>query len=418
MSKIFNYGSTPLSTAEIIGLCDKYLLKNVNRIPIALVRGDGLRVWDADGKEYLDFIGGIATCAFGHAPKFMADILHSQALTLIHVSNLFYNEPMARLAKLLTESSGLNRVFFCNSGAEANECAFKMARKHAYDHFGESRYKIISANNSFHGRTMAAISMTGQPNMHIGFRPMVPGIVFVPYGDLAAMDEAMDESVAAVMLEPIQGEGGVLLPPPGYLKETASIAKSRNILLILDEVQTGLGRTGKDFAFRHFDVKPDILTLGKALGSGYPIAATLASEEAALSLCPGSHSTTVGGAPLAMQVALELSSRILDPEFLDKVASMGEYFRNKLLDVCQTFPSITDEVRGLGLILAIQLKTPSAPVSQRLMKKGFLVNATAGTVLRFVPPLTVSEGEIDLLISALKDSLSEEIESRQEDYLK
>ncbi|MDR2350201.1 MAG: aminotransferase class III-fold pyridoxal phosphate-dependent enzyme, partial [Deltaproteobacteria bacterium] len=331
MSKIFTFGASPLSSEEIMGLCDKHLLQNVNRVPVALVRGDGLRVWDADGKEYLDFVAGIAANAFGHAPKFLADIIHSQALTLVHVSNLYYNEPLARAARFLTEASGLGRAFFSNSGAEANECAFKMARKHAFDHFGPGRHVVVSAANSFHGRTMGAISMTGQPNFHEGFKPMVPGIVFVPYGDLAAMDAALDDTVAAVILEPVQGEGGVVLPPPGYLKETANLARSRNILFILDEIQTGLGRTGKDFAFRHFDCKPDIMTLGKALGCGYPVACTLASEEAALSLGPGTHSTTVGGNPLAMKIALELAGRILEPEFLERVAKMGEYFRSKLL---------------------------------------------------------------------------------------
>jgi predicted acetylornithine/succinylornithine family transaminase len=403
-----------MTTEEIIATSDKYLLKNVNRIPIALVRGDGMRVWDADGKEYLDFVAGIATLAFGHAPRFMADVLHSQALTLVHVSNLYYNEPLARLAKLLTEAAEMDRAFFANSGAEANEAAFKMARKYGYDNYGESRHKIVSSLNSFHGRTMGAISVTGNPALHQGFGPMVPGIVFVPYGDLAALDEALDDSVAGLILEPIQGEGGVLLPPPGYLKEAQRLCKKRNIIFILDEVQTGLGRTGKDFAWRHFDAKPDIITLGKALGCGYPIGALLCNEEAALALGPRTHSTTVGGAPLAMKVALELCTRLLDAAFLDRVSKVGEYFKHKLLDVCQIFPAITEEVRGLGLLLALKLNCDASGVSEKLLKKGFLVNATAGTVLRFVPPLIVTEADIDLLMNALKESLFEELEAKQQ----
>jgi predicted acetylornithine/succinylornithine family transaminase len=397
----------PLAESEIIEKGKKYLLANVNRIPLAFVRGEGTRLYDASGKMYLDFIAGIATCAFGHAPAFMAEALKRQAESLVHVSNLFYNEPMVRLAELLTNASGLPRAFFANSGAEANECAFKMARKHGFDSDGQKRVNIISSLNSFHGRTMGAISLTGQENLHTGFHPLVPGIIFVPYGDLQAMDKAIDDTVAGVILEPIQGEGGVALPPPGYLPGVKKLCRERGALLILDEVQTGLGRTGKDFAFRHFDVEPDILTLGKALGSGYPVACTLSSEEASLALGPGSHSTTIGGAPLAMAVALELSSRLLDPGFLKGVAERGQYFKERLTSLKKDFPELIADARGLGLMLGLELTAPAAPYTLSLREQGFLVNSTATKVLRLVPPLTVTEEEIDLLVAALQKILGQ-----------
>ncbi|MDR1080250.1 MAG: acetylornithine/succinylornithine family transaminase [Deltaproteobacteria bacterium] len=401
-------GPGPLSTGEIISLCDSHLLKNVGRFPLALVKGKGLKVWDAEGREYLDFIAGIATCAFGHSPDFMAETLARQAGALVHVSNLFYNEPMARLAELLTRASGLDRAFFSNSGAEANEAALKMARKYGSERSGGKRFRIVSAKNSFHGRTMGAISITGQQALHDGFHPLLPGVVFVPFGDLEELDRAVDESVCCVFLEPIQGEGGVEPAPEGYLPKAAEIARSRGALLVLDEVQTGMGRTGADFAFRHFGVTPDIMTLGKALGSGYPVAATLCTEEAGQALGPGSHSTTIGGAPLAMAVALDLATRLLDKEFLAGVAETGRYFLDRLKNLASALHGSVQEARGLGLMLGLKLKVPAGPVVQKLLAKGFIVNATAGTVLRFVPPLTVTPAEIDLLCAALAETLAEE----------
>ncbi|MDR2353644.1 MAG: aminotransferase class III-fold pyridoxal phosphate-dependent enzyme, partial [Deltaproteobacteria bacterium] len=275
------------------------------------------------------------------------------------------------------------------------------------DRHGKNRYKIISAQNSFHGRTFGAISVTGQPNLQKGFEPLVPGIIFVPFGDLAALDKVLDDSIAGVILEPIQGEGGVRLPPEKYLHQAATLIRERGAVLILDEIQSGLGRTGKDFAFRHFDVEPDILTLGKALGCGYPIAATLAKEEPASALGPGTHSTTLGGAPLAMTLALELTQRILDPDFLDRVTQKGLYFQENLSRLKERFPKIVAQIRGLGLFLALELTIPAAPVMVSLREKGFLVNITNVNTLRLVPPLIVSHEEIDLLDKALRETLAE-----------
>jgi predicted acetylornithine/succinylornithine family transaminase len=395
-----------LSSAQTLELADKCLLKNVSRLPLVLAKGKGTKVWDQDGREYYDFVAGIATCAFGHAPDFMAQVLESQAQKLIHVSNLYYTEPLVLLADILTKAAGLERAFFCNSGAEANEAALKMARKHGIDNSGPKRHVLISANNSFHGRTMGAISATGQAKLHEGFQPLLPGIRFVPYGDLPAMEKAIDDTAAGVILEPIQGEGGIVEPPEGYLSQVKKLCRDRGALLILDEIQTGLGRTGKDFAFRHFDVQPDIMTLGKALGCGYPVGAMLSSEEASKALGPGSHSTTVGGAPLAMALSLELVKRILEPDFLSQTQKSGQYLYQKLQKITQDHPDKVLGPRGKGLLLGLALKLPAAPISDKMRQLGFLVNATAGTVIRLVPPLTVSFQEIDLLGEALGQALA------------
>ncbi|MDR2442031.1 MAG: aspartate aminotransferase family protein [Deltaproteobacteria bacterium] len=395
-----------LSTKEIIALGEKHLLGNVTRIPLALVRGQGTKVWDAEGKEYLDFIAGIATCAFGHSPPFAAKVIAEQATILWHVSNLFWNEPMVRLAEKLTKVSGLDRAFFCNSGAEANEGAIKMARKYSLERFGSGRHTIIAANNSFHGRTMGALSATGQETLRAPFEPLVPGFTFVPYGDFEALEKSLDKSVCAVILEPVQGEGGVVVPPMGYLKAVSDVCRKNSILLILDEIQTGLGRTGLEFAFKHFDLKPDIITLGKALGCGYPAGALVADALPASALTPGSHSTTLGGAPLAMALGLELVNNIVEPTFLAEVRQKGKYFLDGLKKLAEKIPVLKD-ARGLGLMLGASLTKPAGPVANNLRDHGFLVNATATTVLRFVPPLTVSLKEIDLLLEALEAALKE-----------
>jgi predicted acetylornithine/succinylornithine family transaminase len=394
-----------LSSSEVIALGNKHLLQNVNRQPLVLVKGQGTKVWDAEGREYLDFLAGIATCAFGHCPPFAAEVLAKQAATLWHVSNVFWNEPMVKLAELLTTASGLSRAFFCNSGAEANEAAIKMARKYSYDRHGPGRHVIISAENSFHGRTMGAISATGQTRLHEGFQPMLPTFVFAPYGDLAALDSMLDQTVCAVLLETVQGEGGVVVPPPGYLAGAKRLCQERGALLILDEIQCGLGRTGEDFAFRSEGLVPDIMTLGKALGCGYPIGALLATERAAEALTPGSHSTTVGGAPLAMALGLELVSRILAPEFLEAVRAKSRRLIEGLSALKAKHGGLVSEVRGRGLMLALALTRPAASLGADLKERGFLVNVTAGSVIRLVPPLTVETAEIDALLAALDQAL-------------
>jgi predicted acetylornithine/succinylornithine family transaminase len=395
-----------MSNREIIELAQKHLMRNVGRYDLAFVRGKGLKLWDADGREYLDFMGGIAVCALGHAPEAVARALAGQAARLIHVSNYFYNEPMVRLAAKLSESSGLERVFFGNSGAEANEAALKLARKYAFDRYGENRHAFITAQGSFHGRTFGTISATGQDKVKTGFGPLLPGFTHVPYGDFEALAEAVTPATCAVLLEPIQGEGGVVMPPPDYLPRVARLCEEKDILLILDEIQTGLGRTGRPFAFQHYDFKPHILTLAKALGGGVPCGAMLAREEVAAHFTPGSHSTTVGGAPLVMSVALVMAEAILRPEFLEEVERVGRYFKESLEHLAGEPGSVVKEVRGQGLILGLELASPAGPVVEAMHERGFIINAATPGVLRFVPPLIVTKADIDLLMPALNESLA------------
>jgi predicted acetylornithine/succinylornithine family transaminase len=395
-----------MSNREIIDLAQKHLMRNVGRYDLAFVRGRGMKLWDADGREYLDFLGGIAVCALGHAPEAVARVLSGQAGRLIHVSNYFYNEPLVRLADRLAESSGLEWVFFGNSGAEANEAAMKLARKYAFDRHGPGRHGFITAQGSFHGRTFGTISATGQDKVKAGFEPLLPGFTHVPYGDFEALAGAVTPATCAVMLEPRQGEGGVVIPPPDYLPRVARLCEDMDIMLILDEVQTGLGRTGRPFAFQHYDFRPHILTLAKALGGGIPCGAMLAREEVAAHFTPGSHSTTVGGAPLVMSAALTMVEAILSPGFIEEAERVGRYFKEGLTRLAGELPSLIKEARGQGLLLGLELAVPAGPVVEAMHGRGFIINAATPAVLRFVPPLIVTRAEIDLLLPALKETIA------------
>ena len=395
-----------LSSKEILEIGQKYLVGNVCRYELALVKGEGMKLWDADGREYLDFLAGVATCALGYNPPAVVKALAEQAAKLIHVSNYFYTEPLVKLASLLTSVSGLGKAFFCNSGAEANEAAIKLARKYSHDLHGPGRYGIITAQGSFHGRTLGTISATGQAKVKEGFEPLLPGFTHVPYNDIEAIRAAITPETCAVMLEPILGEGGVVVPLAGYLPQVAALCKEKGLLLILDEIQTGLGRTGRIFGFQNYDVKPHIITLAKALGGGVASGAMLATDEVAGHLTPGSHSTTVGGAPIAMAVGLVMVETIIQGDFLDNVVATGDYFRKKLKELAQELgPKTIKEVRGQGLLLALELTQPGGPVVVEMTKRGFLINVTAGNVLRFAPPLIVTPAEVDLLMPALKEAL-------------
>lgn len=395
-----------MSTKEILEMAQKHLFGNVGRYELALVRGQGMKVWDAEGREYLDFLAGVAVCALGHAPESVVKAISEQAAKLIHVSNLYYTEPLVRLAALLTSASGLDKAFFCNSGAEANEAAIKMARKYSHDLYGPGRFGIITAEGSFHGRTLGAVSATGQAKVKEGFEPLLPGFTHVPYGDVEAIRAAVTPETCAVMLEPVLGEGGILVPPPDYFPQVAELCAEKKLLLVLDEIQTGLGRTGKPFAFQHYGIKPHIISLAKALGGGVASGAMLAVDEVAEHLTPGSHSTTVGGAPLAMVVGLTMVETILADDFMANVVATGQYFRDRLENLTKELsPGLARSVRGQGLLLGLELSRPSGPVAAEMIKRGFLINATAGTVLRFAPPLIVAPAEVDLLIPALKEAI-------------
>ncbi|MBW1828019.1 MAG: aspartate aminotransferase family protein [Deltaproteobacteria bacterium] len=379
---------------------DKYMFQTYGRFPITLVRGKDCRVWDEEGKEYIDFVGGIAVCSLGHSSPLVTRVLKEQSETLVHVSNLYYTKPQIDLARLLVENSFADRVFFCNSGAEANEAGIKLARRYANEKSGSKKNVIVSMENSFHGRTMATLSATGQSKIQIGFDPLLEGFRFAPFNDLKGLDAALDESVCAVIVEPIQGEGGVVCPDPGYLEGVRDLCNERNVLLIFDEVQVGLGRTGRLFAHEHFGITPDIMTLAKALGNGLPIGAMLATEELSQAFGPGSHATTFGGTPLVTAVSTAVVKSLLEDGWLDNCRDMGNYLKEKLENLAKKY-SFVKEVRGFGLILGMELDRPGAPIVDACMDKGFLINCAHDTVLRFLPPLIVGKEEIDLLVDTL-----------------
>jgi len=389
-----------------MSLADKYMFRTYARFPLTLVRGDGCRVWDEDGKEYLDFVGGIAVCALGHSSPIVSKALEHQSKKLVHVSNLYYTRPQTELAQLLVENSFADRVFFCNSGAEANEAAIKLARRYANEKFGPQRHLIISMEDSFHGRTMATLSATGQKKIKAGYNPLLEGFTFVPFNDLESLDGVLDESVCAVMLEPIQGEGGVVVPDAGYLKGVKALCQDREALLIFDEVQVGMGRTGKLFAYEHYGITPDIMTLAKALGNGLPIGAMLAIEELSNAFGAGSHATTFGGTPLVTAVSKAVVMSLLEDGWIDHCRVVGDYFKERLEELAKKYDFIK-EVRGQGLILGVEMMRPGAAVVKAMMEKGFLINCTQEKVLRFIPPLIVEKEEIDLLVETLENVLDQ-----------
>ncbi|MDZ7697102.1 MAG: acetylornithine transaminase [Deltaproteobacteria bacterium] len=381
-------------------LADRVMFQTYGRFPITLVKGEGCRVWDEQGKEYLDFVGGIAVCALGHASPVVTEALETQAKELVHVSNLYYTRPQTELAALLVENAFADRVFFCNSGAEANEAAIKLARRYTGEKNGPGRHTLICMENSFHGRTMATLSATGQRKIQAGYDPLLEGFRFVPFSDLQALENAMDGSVCAVMLEPIQGEGGVIVPDPDYLKGVRDLCDNRDALLIFDEVQVGMGRTGKLFAYQHYGVTPDIMTLAKALGNGLPIGAMLATETVSTAFGPGSHASTFGGTPLVTAVSRAVLKSLMDDGWIENAAKMGAYLKKELEVLAQKHDAIK-EVRGLGLIVGLALETQSAPVVRACLERGVLINAPKENVLRFIPPLIINEKDVDRLIEVL-----------------
>jgi acetylornithine aminotransferase len=379
---------------------NEVIFKTYKRFPLVLTRGSGCTLWDEGGKAYTDFVAGIAVCNLGHAHPRVTEALCAQAQTLWHVSNLFYTLPQTELAEWLVRHSFADRVFFCNSGAEANEAAIKLARKYFKDAGEPERFRVVSMEQSFHGRTMATLSATGQEKIKHGFDPLLDGFDFVPFNDPAALRERVGTATCAVMLEPVQGEGGVRCPSPGYLKEVRAICDERGVLLIFDEIQTGMGRTGRLFAYEHFGVTPDIMTLAKALANGLPMGAMLARETVGSAFGPGAHASTFGGTPIVSAAAREVC-RIMESEgIVDRCRSTSEHFRARLERLRERHPVI-EEVRGLGLLLGLKLRTGGDPFVQRCMERGFLINCVQGDILRFVPPLIVTPAEIDRLIECL-----------------
>ncbi len=381
-------------------------MKNVGRYPLVPVRGEGCRVWDADGKEYLDFLAGVAVNNLGHCHPRVVKALQEQAATLIHCSNYYHNAPQTELAELLCANSFADRVFFCNSGAEANEAAIKLARKYSRDKYGPERFEIITAAESFHGRTMATVSATGQEKVQRFFDPLLHGFTHVPFNDVPALQAAITSNTCAIMLEPIQGEGGIIIPSMSYLKEVRELCSANGLLLILDEVQTGIGRTGKLFAYEHFGVTPDIMTLAKGLGGGGPIGAMLATEEVAEAFTPGTHGSTFGGNPLMTATALAAVRAILEEGLLERTEEMGAYLLGRLDALKKKFDFIAD-LRGIGLMIGMSLTVPAGDIVKKGHERGVLLNVTHDKVLRFVPPLIVGRKEIDEMMGILEGILEE-----------
>lgn len=389
---------------KLIEESERYLFNTYNRFPVVLVKGRGVKVWDSEGKEYLDFLGGVAVNILGHCHPKIVMAIQKQAQRLIHVSNFYHIEPQSKLAKLLIENSFADKVFFCNSGTEANEAAIKLARKYSKESFGEERYEIISAIHSFHGRTLASLTATGQEKFQKGFEPLVPGFKHIPFDDIDALKTAISNQTCAVILEPIQGEGGVRLPSDDYFKNVRQICDENNLLLILDEVQTGMGRTGKLFAHEHYGINPDIMTLAKGLGGGTPIGALLAIEKVSSAFQPGSHASTFGGNPLVCASAIVTLETILEDGYLlDHCRRIGNYFRKQLLKMKVKYSHVVVDVRGKGLIIGMELKMDGMPFVKACLEKGILINCTAGNVLRFTPPLIINEEDIDKLMGVLKE---------------
>ena len=389
-----------MNSQQWIEKSDKYIMKTYGRYPIVPVKGKGSRLWDADGKEYLDFLGGVAVNNLGHCHPKVVAALQTQAAELIHCSNYYQIPQQIELAELLCNNSFADKAFFCNSGAEANEAAIKLARKYSRDTFGPERYEIITAADSFHGRTMATVSATGQEKVQRFFDPLLHGFKHVPFDDVAALEAAVTLTTCAVMLEPIQGEGGINIPSPGYFEAVREICDRHGLLLIFDEVQVGMGRTGKMFAYEHFGVTPDIMTLAKALAGGAPIGTMLAKDKYAAAFVPGTHGSTFGGNPLVCAAAIATVRTILEDGLLNRCEEIGEYLTGELEALGRKFDFVK-EVRGIGLMIGMSLAIPGAEIVKKGHDRGVLLNVTHDTVLRFVPPLVVTKQEIDAMIEIL-----------------
>ena len=385
-------------------VADKVMANTYKRLPVVFTRGQGCTLWDADGKSYLDFLAGIAVCNLGHAHPGVAAALSRQAETLIHVSNLFYTVPQTELAAWLVDHSFANRVFFCNSGAEANEAAIKLARKYFKDRGEPDRYRIISMIQSFHGRTFGTLSATGQDKIKQGFSPILEGFDFVPFNDIEAIHKLISSNTCAILMETIQGEGGIRAADSEYLHQVRQLCNETGTLLIFDEIQTGIGRTGKLFAHEHFGVEPDIMTLAKALANGLPIGAMLARESVAEAFVPGSHATTFGGTPLVTAAALCTLKTLESENIIEHCLEVGEYFKTRLKALQVRHP-VVQEVRGTGLLLGMELSTDGLPLVQACLDKGFVINCVQGNILRFVPPLIIQKSEIDQLVDCLDQIL-------------
>lgn len=401
-----------MPTEQLRQEAERYLMNTYTRQPLSIARGRGAMVYDFEGREYIDFVAGIAVNVLGHCHPDLIAAIQKQAQQLLHASNLYFTEPQVNLARELVSHSFADKVFFSNSGAEANETAIKLARIYAKQKFGPDRYEIITMVNSFHGRTMATLSATGQEKVKKGFEPLMPGFRHVPFNDLGEVEKAISGKTAAVMLEPIQGEGGVHVADPTYLQALREICSLQGVLIIFDEVQTGIGRTGTLFAYEQLGMVPDIMTLAKGLGGGVPIGACLAKEDIAAAFTPGAHASTFGGNPLACSAALAVLKVLLDGGVLEQGKRMGDYLEKGLKDIQAGLPYVVKDVRGRGLLRGMELTVDGGPIVTDCYRRGLLINCTMGRVLRFVPPLIISQTQIDTLLDVLTQLLSARSERR------
>lgn len=393
-----------MNAEETMGLFSKYVIPNYTRAPIVIVRGEGSHLWDADGRQYLDLFPGWGVSILGHCHPAVVEAIRRQAGELLHVPNTFYTEPQGVLAQLLSEHSFNGQCFFCNSGAEAVEGAIKLARAAT----PEGRYKIVSLLDSFHGRTLAAMTATGQPKYHKGFEPLPAGFSYIPINDVAALEHSVDDETAAVLLEPIQGEGGVNIGSQEFLEASRSVTQERGALLIVDEVTTGMGRTGDFFAYQHYGIEPDIMTLAKGLGGGVAIGAFVATPEVAAQLKPGMHASTFGGNSLACAAGIATVQTIEREGLLERARTRGAYVMDWLRSLSRELSGLITEVRGRGLMIGVELARPGAEVANECLGRGLVINCTHERVLRLYPALTVSEEELDqgldILGNVLRDA--------------
>ncbi|BCG48787.1 N-acetylornithine aminotransferase [Citrifermentans bremense] len=396
-----------MNSAAWMEKADKYIMKTYGRYPLVPVKGEGCYLWDADGKKYLDFLAGVAVNNLGHCHPKVTAALAKQAAELIHCSNYYHIPQQIELAELLCGLSFADKAFFCNSGAEANEAAIKLARKYSRENYGVDRYEIITAISSFHGRTMATVSATGQEKVQKFFDPLLHGFRHVPFNDAKALKEAIGPCTCAIMLEPIQGEGGVVVPDAAYFQQVRQICDENNLILIFDEVQVGMGRTGKMFAHEHFGVTPDIMTLAKALAGGAPIGTMLATEKLAASFTPGTHGSTFGGNPLVTSAAVATIRAIMEEGVLNHCEEIGEYLMGELEALQHKFPEIITDVRGIGLMIGVELAIPGGDIVKTALSRGLLLNCAQEKVLRFVPPLIVGKKEVDEMLATLTGILQE-----------
>lgn len=389
----------------IIEETEKYYLPVFGRYPMVMELGQGCRVWDNEGNEYVDAFAGIAVNSLGYNHPVLVKAISEQAAKLMHCSNLYYTEIQAKALRVVAEATGMDRIFFANCGAEGNEGAMKLARKYGVSK-APTKYKIISADESFHGRTFDTLAATGHDYYHVGYGPLSPGHVLVPYGDIKALEAQMDDDVCAVLLEPVQGEGGVHVPPDEYLQQVRALCDKHDALLIFDEVQTGVARTGKWFAYMHSGVKPDILTFAKGIGGGFPVAGFAVPERLAHVFKPGDHGGTFGGNPLACAAVYATLTTIKSEGLVDKVAEKGEYFKNELRKLQEKYPDKVTDVRGCGLMLGMEVAGKGKPIVESCLANNVIVNCTAGNVIRIVPPLIISREEIDIVVAALDKALA------------